>query len=138
MQSALAWTTFAATIISTPHIHWAVLLGVILSGALHFARGLKLRTTEKESSWVSLKPEGLLWFASQDSFRQQLVAKAREHSGKNVEVDFANLTALDVTTIEAVAHLAKTIHPRQVRVHDSPWDSDEVVTAAIERAVAEK
>ena len=148
IQAALAWTTFAATLIATPHIHWAVLSGVALSALLHFTRGLKVREVDSKlgefvegqvattNEQVTLQPEGLLWFATQKSFREQLQQAAEKHSGKDVVVDLSNLIALDVTTIECVSGLAKQISPRRVGVYDSPWKSNDVVLAAIERETA--
>ena len=152
IQAALAWTTFAATIIATPHIHWAVLIGVTLSAVLHFTKGLRLSEVEpkpgefidsneqvtganapEQRAQVTLRPEGLLWFATQKSFADQLQQAAAKHEDKDIVVDLSDLIALDVTTIESISGVAKSISPRRVGVYNSPWDSNDVVLTAVAR-----
>ena len=130
-----AWITFVATIVTAPQIHWAVLLGVGLSIGLHFARRLSIRTVSETDAEVHVRPEGLLWYFTQSSFREQLNSVADAHPNKNVVVDLGELIAMDATTIETIAQLAKRIHPRKVTFEDSPWDTTDDVLAAIDRAV---
>ena len=123
---------------------------------LHFTKGLALREVEskpgefvdgseldtelsgnvQKRSQVTLRPEGLLWFATQKSLSEQLQKAAAKHSDKDIVIDLSDLIALDVTTIESLAELAKSISPRRLGVYDSPWDSNDVVLAAVARETA--
>lgn len=134
-QAALAWITFAATIITAPQIHWAVLLGVGLSIALHFARKLTIQTVSESDSEVHVRPAGLLWYFTQTLFRERLDAIADAHPTKDVKIDLGELIAMDATTIETIVQLANRIHPRKVTFEDSPWETGDDVLAAIDRAV---
>ena len=134
-QAALAWITFVATILTAPKIHYAVLLGVGLSIALHFARRLTIRTvgetdTDRE---LHVRPEGLLWYFTQNSLREQLDSVADSNPTKDLKIDLGELIAMDATTIDTIAQLAKRIHPRKVTFADSPWETGDDVRAAIDR-----
>ena len=85
-EALLAWATFVATLLLTPNVQWAVLIGVGLTAAAHFARPLRLAPFDRSGS-VVVEPTGLLWLGSHRSFERQLEEIAARHPGRPVAVD---------------------------------------------------
>lgn len=98
LDAALAWVTFAAALLLTPSIQYAVLLGVVLSTAVHVLRPLKLDIASGGDSGTDVdvvRPRGLLWLGSYKRFHQLLVDYATENPGRNIELNLGPDPALD-------------------------------------------
>jgi len=69
-QGLLAITTFAATILSPPNIHWAVLGGVALTVIVHLVRPFKVDIDYGDE--IIVRPHGLFWLGSAARFKHAL------------------------------------------------------------------
>jgi SulP family sulfate permease len=81
-QAVVAFVTLVTTLALTPHVEWAVLIGVGLAVAVHLWRELSLEVaTWMESDALHLRPRGVLWFGTaarlEDTFNT-LVAEHKE------------------------------------------------------------
>ena len=98
-QFAIAWVTFAATLVFAPHVEWAVMLGIGLSIAVHLWRELSLELeTWERGETLHVKPLGVLWFATASDLQVsvlRLLAERRDLSRLEIHLD--GLGRLDVT-----------------------------------------
>ena len=109
-EAALAWITFIATLALTPAVQWAVLLGVGLTGIVHFARPLALRSSHNGAT-TTVRPVGLVWLGSYRSFERQLRTIIDE-GNRDVIVDFGNDHTLDPTVEAMIERVATELEPR--------------------------
>lgn len=90
-EALLAWATFAATLLLTPNVQWAVMIGVALTVVAHLARPLRLETAAGDigdgDDAVLVRPVGLLWLGSNRSFERQLHEIAEANPDHPVVVD---------------------------------------------------
>ncbi|MEI7759474.1 MAG: SulP family inorganic anion transporter [Thermoleophilia bacterium] len=99
-QAAVAWTTFAATLALSPHVEYAVLLGVGMAILVHLLREMVVDIVVSfEGDTLTFRPRGVLWFASskviEDAFA---VAIANHPRARKVDIDLAGVGRLDVTS----------------------------------------
>ncbi|MEM9652261.1 MAG: SulP family inorganic anion transporter [Actinomycetota bacterium] len=107
VEAGLAWATFVATLLLTPAVQWAVLLGVALTGIAHLLKPLTLKVDTSADRTV-VSPSGMLWLGSYRSFEQQLsaiVADARH----DVVMDFGPRPDLDQTAEEIMDRVGATM-----------------------------
>ncbi len=104
IEAALAWITFVATLMLTPAVQWAVMLGIALTAVVHVARPLTINATKK-SGLVTVEPTGLLWLGSYGQFDRQLNRVAAEHPGHDVVVDIGPDPNLDPSLETSIAVL---------------------------------
>ncbi|MDH3707974.1 MAG: SulP family inorganic anion transporter, partial [Acidimicrobiia bacterium] len=98
-QALVAWLTFAATLVLTPRVDIAVLVGISASIAVHLWRELQLR-----SDWVvdgdvlTVRPQGVFWFASVPRIGQTLVHQLGEHpDARELRIDLSGVGRIDYT-----------------------------------------
>ncbi len=85
-QAAIAYGTFALTLILAPHIEYAVIGGIALALAIHVWRETSIEVdSEVEGTVLHLRPRGVIWFASSTGFRQRMAETIAAHP----EVDTA-------------------------------------------------
>ncbi|MGH1490339.1 MAG: SulP family inorganic anion transporter [Acidimicrobiales bacterium] len=94
IEAALAWITFAATLLLTPAVQWAVMLGVALTALVHLVRPLTVKATEVDGT-LTVEPVGLLWLGSYSRFGQQLSKVAASNPAKVLVVDIGPDPSLD-------------------------------------------
>ena len=104
-DAVLAWFTFVATLALSPAVHWAVVLGVALTTAVHLARPLQVNTasldgpaggaTAKTATNITVEATGLLWPASYGAFERQLMSAAADNPSADIMVDLGPETSLD-------------------------------------------
>ncbi|GEL20648.1 sodium-independent anion transporter [Pseudonocardia asaccharolytica DSM 44247 = NBRC 16224] len=64
-QAVVAWGTFLATVLLTPRLDWAVLIGIGLSLAVFLWRELQLAIDVSEADGlIEFTPRGVLWFGT--------------------------------------------------------------------------
>ncbi|MGB5756465.1 MAG: SulP family inorganic anion transporter [Acidimicrobiales bacterium] len=119
-EAVLAWCTFVATLAVSPALHWAVVLGVALTTAVHLARPLQLHTvgldgpaggtTVKTATDVTVKVTGLLWPASYGAFEQRLRAAADDNPSADIVVDLGHETGLDPSVESAMQRVTAELN----------------------------
>ncbi len=99
LQAMVGWATFALTLLLVPRVEEAVLVGVVLSLAVHLWRERKMRL----SLWtvdgaLHLAPRGVLWFGSAPLL-EKAVARAFADVGDLREIVFHlnGVGRLDIT-----------------------------------------
>ena len=104
-QALLAWATAAAVLVFTPRVERAVLLGVALTLVLHFSRRFVMQPTTAEDGSVTVKPVGMMWMATEQTFEKGL-RDAAEASTGSVTVDFARTPFLDDAAVDAMSSVS--------------------------------
>ncbi|MDH3270737.1 MAG: SulP family inorganic anion transporter [Gemmatimonadota bacterium] len=78
-QALVGYVTFVATLVLSPKIDHAVLIGVALSAAVHLWRELTPRVTaERDGATLVVEPSGVLWFASAPAMEDLLFDRLAE------------------------------------------------------------
>ena len=110
-QALLAWATAAATLLFTPRVERAVLLGIALTVVMHFSRRFSMDHTRANDGSVTVQPVGLLWMATDGKFEKGLRDAADAADG-NVTVDFARSPFLNDAAIDAMSSVADELSER--------------------------
>lgn len=147
-QAALAWITFAATLLFAPRIEFAILLGVALTVVHHFVRPLRViaepsiasatggttshETTSRET--VTVRPEGLLWIGSYKSLAARLREEVDAAPGSpDVIVDLGSQPAIDASVVDVMSEVATHLRAtdRTLGWVNPPEGADALLAAAI-------
>ena len=96
-QTAIAWTTFALTLVLAPRIDRAVVAGVIFAVLIHLWRELPVLVKSKyEEGVLYMIPQGVLFFASAPGLHQALTRHLAEHPQANqLAIDLRQLGRVD-------------------------------------------
>ena len=98
-QALVGWTTFVLTLVLSPHVDHAVLLGILLAGAIHLWREVQLdMTSHREGDTLHVEPRGVLWFGSVPTLEDDLLDHlAREQGVDHVVIHCQGLGRIDLT-----------------------------------------
>lgn len=107
-QALLAWATTIATLVFTPRVERAVLVGVALTLILHFARKFTMDQTLASDGSVTVQPVGMMWMATDSQFKQGLQSAVDESTG-DVTIDFARTPFLNASAIDAMSGAAEEL-----------------------------
>ncbi|MDA0329897.1 MAG: SulP family inorganic anion transporter [Gemmatimonadetes bacterium] len=78
-QALVGWGTFAATLILSPQVDQAILLGIAMSAAVHLWRELKPHVTSKRvDDTLVVELSGVLWFGSAPALEDQILAQVAD------------------------------------------------------------
>jgi len=99
-QAAVAWTTFAATLALSPHVEYAVLLGVGIAVLVHLLREMLVDIDiHLDGDTLTFRPRGVLWFASSKVIEDAFAVAIADHPrARKVDIDLAGVGRLDVTS----------------------------------------
>jgi len=108
-QGAVAWGTFAATLVLSPHIEVALILGIGLGVVIHLWRELEVETrTEYRDGVLRFRPSGVLFFASAPALDQSMLDALVAHpEAERVEIDLEALGRIDYTGARALRSVAE-------------------------------
>lgn len=109
-QALIAWATFAATLLFSPRVERAVLLGVLLTVGLHFLRRFEFERSE-EAGTVTVTPTGIMWLGTDKEFDSGL-DDAVASGASTVTIDFAKSPFLDDAAIQAMKRASATLTAR--------------------------
>jgi SulP family sulfate permease len=98
-QSLVAWVTFIATLVLSPRIDIAVIIGVGVATAVHLRREALIRVeTASDGTTLMLKPHGVLYFGSAPRLSEALIEQlASIDDISHVVVDLGALGRVDYT-----------------------------------------
>ncbi len=99
-QFAVATTTFALTLLLAPHIEQAVILGILMAGAVHLWRELHLGLDAwaEDDGTLNLRPHGVLWFGSAEVLKSSIGDLVADHpDAHRVRLHMERLGRVDVT-----------------------------------------
>lgn len=130
-QAIIAWVTFLATILLTPRLDLAVLIGVALSIAVYLWRSLQLEIDVTEHYGVlTFTPRGVLWFGTAQRLDTTLLDALADHSDATVLViELSRLGRIDTTgamVLRSVLDQAR-VAGLVATVHGVPPQSKELV-----------
>lgn len=107
-QGAVAWGTFGLTLILSPRVDQAVIIGVGMAVLVHLwrERGLHVQA-EYAGETLRIRPHGVLFFASAPWLDQTLVAQLAAHpEAAQLEIDLSRLGRIDYTGAMALKDVA--------------------------------
>jgi SulP family sulfate permease len=110
-QFAIAWTTFALTLLLAPRIELAVVIGVTLSIAVHLVRELSLRLeVSVEGDTLEVRPAGVLWFATAADLQERLIELLERHpDAAHLRLALDGLGRIDLTGAMTLGHVLDDI-----------------------------
>lgn len=108
-QAHIAWITFALTLLLSPRIDFAVLIGIGLAVAHHLRREQKVFIDIWEyANTLNIKPKGVLWFGSSASVEETLNdALARHPEVTGIEFHLGGLGRIDLSAALMLERLMK-------------------------------
>lgn len=110
-QAAIATGTFFASLLFSPNVERGVLFGVAMAIGFHLYREMRVdHVYELDGDTITLRPMGVVWFASTPALEDAFRDAVREHpEATSMIVDFANCGRLDysgaLTVSEVIADL---------------------------------
>jgi SulP family sulfate permease len=98
-QALVAWITFAATLILSPRIDIAVMLGIGLGITVHLWRELRVPVASDYADGVLvLRPEGVIFFGSSPDVAEAMIDLLAEHpEAERVVFDLSAIGRIDLT-----------------------------------------
>jgi SulP family sulfate permease len=123
-QAVVGWSTFFLTLVLAPHVEHAVVLGILMAGAVHLWRELEpVVASTRVGDLLILEPKGVLWYGSAPALDDEILAAlSREPGVSGVTLRCAGLGRIDLTGAyalsETLEHLAAA--GLTVRVTDVP------------------
>jgi len=110
-QAVVGWGTFFLTLVLSPHIEQAVLLGMVMAGAVHLWRELTPGIqSHREGQTLHLQPSGVLWFGSAPALEVVFLAcLAEEPDVTRVVVHCGGLGRIDLTGALGLADLREQV-----------------------------
>jgi SulP family sulfate permease len=140
-QALVAWTTFAATLILSPRIDLAVVLGIGLGITVHLWRELRVEVESAyEEGTLVLRLHGVMFFASAPDVDAALGDLLAEHrDARLVVLDLNALGRIDYTGALALKTLVEDgakagieveitgVPPQAQRVLARVWEGDSLV-----------
>ena len=98
-QALAAWTTFALTLILSPRIDLAVLIGILLALGIHAWREMQVRCDSwHEDTTFHLAPRGVLWFGSAPQMQSSFMRELEEgHDMDHVVLHLGGLGRIDLS-----------------------------------------
>ena len=96
-QASIAWITFVLTLMLSPRIDYAVIIGIGLAIAHHLRREQQVLVDIWEyAGTLHVKPKGVLWFGSSAAVEERLNAALASHSDVDkLEFHLAGLGRID-------------------------------------------
>lgn len=106
-QAVVGWSTFAMTLLLAPHVEHAVLLGVLMAGAVHLWRELTPEVeARREGDTLYLEVRGVLWFGSAPVLDDRILASLDGKVGvERVVIGCAGLGRIDMTGAQALTEM---------------------------------
>ena len=108
-QGIVAWTTFGLTLALAPRIDQAMVLGVLVSVAVHLFREMSLTMpADYDGETLTLAPKGVLWFGSAPELERLALRAIAEHAdAKRLVIDARGLGRLDFTAAQVVRRIVE-------------------------------
>ncbi len=108
-QGCIAWSTFALTLILSPRVDIAVLVGIGLSVAVHLWREKRIEViTKYDKQVLHLAPVGVLFFGSAPALGETLIQKLADHpDAKKLIIDLHSIGRMDYSGVITLQQVAK-------------------------------
>jgi SulP family sulfate permease len=118
VQALVGWSTLGLTLVLSPRIDHAVLLGVALSAGVHLWRELTPKVTgQRVGDTLWLEPRGVLWFGSAPGLEDRVLAQLADEPDVNrVVLRCGGLGRIDVTGAHTLAELVHNAALAGIRI----------------------
>ena len=141
-QALVAWVTFAATLILSPRIDLAVMLGIGIGITVHLWRELRVPVgSSYQDGTLTLRPQGVVFFGSTPDVEEAMLnTLAQYQDATRVVFDLSAVGRIDLTGALALKTLVQdarhagldarvdSIPPHAVRVLRAVWDGELAIT----------
>jgi sulfate permease, SulP family len=99
IQFSITITTFVLTLALSPHIERAVIVGAVLSVAIHLWRELRLDVeSSRDGDVLQLRPSGVLWYGTAQKLDDRFIALLAENpDAQKLEIQLLRLGRIDLT-----------------------------------------
>ena len=120
-QAAIAWTTFALTLLLAPRIDHAVLIGVSMAIGVHLWRERRVLVNadyDKQTRELRVEPVGVIFFGSAAALGDALLAAlAREPAATALLIDLRKVGRIDYTGVSIIKQIATDAEAGGMTVH---------------------
>jgi SulP family sulfate permease len=108
-QFMVAGGTFVLTLLLSPRVDQAVILGIGIAVGVHLWREFDLKVVHwTEDDTLFVRPEGVLWFGSAEMLKQDVLDLVAEHDGvRHLVIDLERVGRVDLTASLALEHLVE-------------------------------
>lgn len=115
----VGWGTFVATLALAPQIDRAILIGIVLSAAVHLWRELTPTVSaEREGDTLVVAPSGVLWFGSAPALEDLILERlADEPDVTEVIIRCSGLGRIDLTGAYTLAELLEQGRRANIDIH---------------------
>jgi sulfate permease, SulP family len=98
-QFMVAASTFVLTVLLSPHVEQAVMLGILGAVGVHLWREFRLRLDARlDGDTLEVRPEGVLWFGSAEMLHSDVLGLVAEHpTARRVTIRLDRFGRVDLT-----------------------------------------
>jgi SulP family sulfate permease len=133
-QALVGWTTFLLTLALAPHVEQAVVIGILVAGAVHLWRELRPDVESRRAGdTLYVEPKGVLWFGSAPALDDAILAHlSRERDVERVVMSCSGLGRIDLTGAYVLAEMLDQLRAAGLAVDlvDVPEHAQRVLSAA--------
>ena len=135
LQGGVAGATLAATLLLSPRIDFAVLIGVGLAIVVHLGRELRLDIDVRiEDQVLQIAPHGVVYFGSTPQLTNLLISKLAEHPELDrLVIDMSGIGRIDFTGANALSNVITGARAAglDVEIVDTPPHARRIVDGLI-------
>jgi sulfate permease, SulP family len=117
-QFLVAGLTFLLTILLSPHVEQAVLLGILAAIGVHLWKEFRLRLdSHMVGDTLEIRPEGVLWFGSAESLHSEVIGLVAEHpEARKVNLRLDHFGRVDLTAAFVLERLIRELRESGMHV----------------------
>ena len=131
-QAGVAAVTFVLTLVLSPRVDQAVLIGIGLAGIVHIWRELRVHVrTAFADGTLRLEPQGVLFFGSAPDLEEALVGQVAAHpEARQLVLDLEELGRIDYTGAMTLANVVNEAESAglAVQVANIPTHAHRILT----------
>ena len=90
-EALLMFSTFIATLMASPNIHWGVLFGFLATLVLHQYNPGRVKASEENIVVI----EGLIWHLSEKDVIAQIIKLAKQNQQNQLKIDFTKIAVVE-------------------------------------------
>lgn len=132
-QAVIGWGAFVATLALEPRVDLAVVVGVVMSAAVHLWReSAPDVTARRDGDTLYVEPRGVLWFGSAPALEESLLSRlASEPDVKRVVIRCGGLGRVDLTGAYTLADMLEQarLTGLEMSLEDVPEHASRVLAA---------
>jgi sulfate permease, SulP family len=121
VQFGIAALTFAATLVLSPHVERAVVLGVVLSIGVHLWRETRVTTEiSADGAVLDIRPSGVIWFANAHGVADAIASAVGRHpDARRVRLHLERFGRVDLTAALTLERLLEDLSASGLEVEVS-------------------